>query len=136
MLCKSWVEYVSTVAANNWTVGRRRVEGEKPTASVYRVKWENLTRPVKKKETFEELFSEFLKPSETPLGTTVSDTVSDIVSETVSETELITDIVEETDSEIDSETDSRQFSVNCYISSERVPDVEDLSSYLRRIGRL
>lgn len=71
--------------------GRRRVEGERPMASIYRVKWSNLTKPIKKKNTFEELFSEFLKSSETPLGTTVTDTVSvtDVASVKVS------DIVEE-----------------------------------------
>ena len=65
--------------------GRRRTEGERAMASTYKVKWSNLTKPIKKKNTFEELFSEFLKSSETPLGTT--DTVSDSVS--VSETVLV-----------------------------------------------
>ena len=72
-------------------VGKRRTEGEKATASVYKVIWENLTKPIKKKNTFEELFSEFLKSSGNPLGTTVTDTVS------VTDTETVSDIVEETD---------------------------------------
>lgn len=65
--------------------GRRRTQCERAMASTYRVKWQNLVKPLKKK-TFEELFSEFLKPSETPLGTTdtVTDTASVSVSETVS----------------------------------------------------
>lgn len=62
-------------------VGRRRTEGEPSTASVYRVIWQNLTKPLKR-NTFEELFSEFLKPSETPLGTTDTVSVSDTVSDT------------------------------------------------------
>lgn len=63
--------------------GRRRTQGEVPMASTYRVKWSNLVKPIKKKNTFEELFSEFLKSSETPLGTPVADAVSDSVSVSV-----------------------------------------------------
>lgn len=64
--------------------GKKRTENEKAIASEYRIKWENLTKPIKRKETFEELFSEFIKPAETPLGTAVSNTVT--VSDTVSNT--------------------------------------------------
>lgn len=60
-------------------VGKRRTEGEPSTASVYRVMWQNLTKPLRK-NTFEELFSEFLKSSETPLGIADTVTVSDTVS--------------------------------------------------------
>lgn len=120
-------------------IGKRRTEGEKGTASVYRVIWENLTRPVKKKETFEELFSEFLKPSETPLGTadtvsvsvTVSDTNTDIEAD--SDSEVDTDVDIETEDEFETET---KFSVECYEPVQRVPDEEDLSTYLRRVGRM
>lgn len=61
-------------------VGQKRVEGKKAMASTYVVKWKNLVNPIKKKNTFEELFAEFLKSSETPLGTT--DTESDTESDT------------------------------------------------------
>ena len=126
-------------------IGKRRTEGEKGTASVYRVIWENLTKPIKKKETFEELFSEFLKPSETPLGTAASDTVSVsvTVSDTNTDTEAISDSEVDTDVDIETEDDfetevetDTRFSVECYEPVQRVPDVEDLSSYLRRVGRL
>lgn len=70
-------------------VGKRRTEGEKATASVYKVIWQNLTKPIKKKNTFEELFSEFLKSSENPLGTTDTVTVTDIVTDI----ETVSDIV-------------------------------------------
>lgn len=69
-------------------VGKRRTEGEPSTASVYRVMWQNLTKPLRK-NTFEELFSEFLKSSETPLG--IADTVT--VSGPVSDTETVEDTV-------------------------------------------
>lgn len=101
-------------------VGRRRIEGEKSFASVYKVNWENLTKQIKKKSTFEELFSGFLKPSTTPLGTTV--TVSDTVSEidTISDTELETDSISEIDSDIVSKTEigidkeTKQFNIKCF----------------------
>lgn len=60
--------------------GRRRTQGERAMASTYKVKWNNLVKPIKKKNTFEELFAEFFKSSETPLGTTVTDTASDTAS--------------------------------------------------------
>ena len=105
-------------------VGRRRIEGEKSFASVYKVNWENLTKPIKKKSTFEELFSSFLKPSTTPLGTTVTvtDTVSETVTEidTISDTELETDSISEIDSDIVSKTEigidkeTKQFNIKCF----------------------
>lgn len=80
-------------------VGHKRVEGEKATASVYKVIWENLTKPIKKKNTFEELFSEFLKSSGTPLGTTDAD--ADI--DTVTDTDIENDIEVENDIDAASE---------------------------------
>ena len=73
-------------------VGKRRTEGEPSTASVYRVMWQNLTKPLRK-NTFEELFSEFLKPSGNPLGTAVTDTVTGPVSGPVTDTETVEDTV-------------------------------------------
>lgn len=72
-------------------VGHKRVEGEEAMASTYVVKWLNLVKPIKKRNTFEELFSEFLKSSETPLGTT------DIDTDTVSDTEVEDDIDDDVD---------------------------------------
>lgn len=73
-------------------VGRKRVAGGKRTASIYRVKWQNLMKPIKKKNTFETLFAEFLKPSETPVGTAITNTVSDIVSVSNINSDVITNI--------------------------------------------
>lgn len=84
-------------------VGHKRVEGEKATASVYKVIWENLTKPIKKKNTFEELFSEFLKSSETPLGTTDADIDTDTESDIDIESEFDNEI--EDDNEIEIEDD-------------------------------
>lgn len=88
-------------------VGHKRAEGEKAIASIYRVKWNNLVKPIKKKNTFEELFAEFLKSSETPLGTTdidtdaVPDIDTDIVSDIDVESEV--DIESEFEDEVDAE---------------------------------
>lgn len=118
-------------------IGKRRTEGEKGTASVYRVIWENITRPVKKKETFEELFSEFLKPSETPLGTADTVSVSVTVSDTNTDIEADSDVDIETEDEFETEVETEtKFSVECYEPVQRIPDVEDLSTYLRRVGRM
>lgn len=73
-------------------VGKRRTEGEPSTASVYRVMWQNLTKPLRK-NTFEELFSEFLKSSETPLGIADTVTVTGPVSGPVTDTETVEDTV-------------------------------------------
>jgi len=115
----------------NREVGKVWSEGERHTASKYIVIWNNLTKPLKKK-TFEELFSEFLKPSETPMGTTVIDTVT--VSDSDIDLEKDIDTVEVLDLEKEEET--KQFKVNCYVPVPKVPDVEDLSSYLKRINRI
>ena len=118
-------------------IGKRRTEGEKGTASVYRVIWENITRPVKKKETFEELLSEFLKPSETPLGTADTVSVSVTVSDTNTDIEADSDVDIETEDEFETEVETEtKFSVECYEPVQRIPDVEDLSTYLRRVGRM
>ena len=84
-------------------VGHKRVEGEKAMASTYMVKWSNLVKPIKKKNTFEELFSDFIKSSETPLGTT--DTVSDTDTDTVSDT----DVENENDIDVENETIAEGF---------------------------
>lgn len=81
-------------------VGHKRVEGEKAMASIYVVKWPNLVKPIKKKNTFEELFSEFLKSSETPLGTTDTDT------DTVSDTDIDTEVEDDIDDDIDDVSDN------------------------------
>ena len=85
-------------------VGHKRVEGEKAMASTYVVKWPNLVKPIKKRNTFEELFSEFLKSSETPLGTTDTDIDTDAVSDTV--TDIVTDIDTEVEDDIDDVSDN------------------------------
>jgi len=84
-------------------VGHKRVEGEKATASTYEVKWLNLVKPIKKKNTFEELFSEFLKPSGTPLGTTDTDTDIDAVIDTEADTEVEDEVV--FDNEVEDDND-------------------------------
>ena len=127
-------------------VGHKRVEGEKAMASTYVVKWSNLVKPIKKKNTFEELFSEFLKSSETPLGTTDIDTdidtviVSDIDTNVDIESDTTTDIESDVDIENVIEDDvvnnSKVFSVECYEPRTNVPNEEDLGSYLRRVGRM
>lgn len=87
-------------------VGRKRVAGGKRTASIYRVIWQNLMKPIKKKNTFETLFAEFLKPSETPVGTAITNTVSNIVTNTVSvsniNSEDITNIISDDITDINS----------------------------------
>lgn len=66
-------------------IGQARTEGERGRASTYRVIWQNLAKPIKKKNTFETLFADFLKSSETPMGTAVSVSVSDTVSDIVND---------------------------------------------------
>lgn len=76
--------------------GKKRTEGEQSVASRYIVRWNNLTKPLKKNaKTFEELFKDFIKPSETTVdteGTVVLDIVSDIDIESGKETDLETDL--------------------------------------------
>lgn len=115
-------------------VGHKRVEGEKATASIYVVKWPNLVKPIKKKNTFEELFSEFLKSSGNPLGTT--DIVTDIDTDTVSDIDIESDVVIEDVIEDNVVDNSKVFRVECYEPKTNVPDEEDLGSYLRRVGRM
>lgn len=71
--------------------GKKRTEGEQSVASRYIVRWNNLTKPLKKNaKTFEELFKDFIKPSETTVdteGTVVLDIVSDIDIESGKEIE-------------------------------------------------
>ena len=57
-------------------IGTRRKKGEAPLASVYRINWNNMLKPIKKKNTFEELFSDYLKPSENPMGTAITNTIT------------------------------------------------------------
>ena len=133
-------------------VGHKRVEGEKAMASTYVVKWSNLVKPIKKKNTFEELFSEFLKSSGNPLGTTDTDAVSDTVTDIDIVSEVEVDTESDTTTDIESEVDienvienvieddvvnkPKVFSVECYEPRTNVPDEEDLGSYLRRVGRM
>ena len=92
------------------------------------------------------MFAEFLKHSETPMGTAVSDTVivSDIEDDNEDVIENVNDIVfedvNENVNDVDNENnivnDIKQFKVNCYVPVPKIPDVEDLSSYLKRINRI
>lgn len=128
-------------------VGHKRVEGEKATASIYVVKWSNLTKPIKKKNTFEELFSEFLKSSGNPLGTTDIDTVidTDVVSDTVTDIDTNVDIEnvieDDTESEFDVNTElvidnevemEKEFKVACGVQVEEsdIP-IEITNEYLQ-----
>lgn len=120
-------------------VGHKRVEGEKAMASTYVVKWSNLTKPIKKKNTFEELFSEFLKSSETPLGTTDTDIDTDAVSDTVTDIDTVSEDEVDTESEFEDEVDTepvidnevevkeveleRQFEVACGVQVEESEDI-------------
>jgi len=142
-------------------VGHKRVEGEKSTASTYIVKWPNLVKPIKKKNTFEELFSEFLKSPETLLGTTVTNTITNTVSVTDTNTESDTnvevesDIEDEVESEpvIDNEVEmEKRFEMACgvqdeesdipveiineYLQLKNPPEEENMSEYKKRIGRI
>lgn len=146
-------------------VGHKRVEGEKSTASTYIVKWPNLVKPIKKKNTFEELFSEFLKSPETLLGTTVTNTITNTVIDTVSVTdtntesdtnvEVESDIEDEVDAEpvIDNEVEMEKiFEMTCgvqdeesdipveiineYLQLKNPPEEENMSEYKKRIERI
>lgn len=142
-------------------VGHKRVEGEKAMASIYVVKWSNLTKPIKKKNTFEELFSEFLKSSGNPLGTTDIDTVSEVVSDTVTDIDTVSEVEVDTESEFDVDTElvidnevemEKEFEVACgvqveesdipieitneYLQLKNPPEEENLSVYLNRTRRI
>lgn len=86
------------------TVGKRRTKGEKGTASEYRVKWENLTKQIKRKNTFEELFSEYLKSSETSTG--IANTNTDTNTDSNTDTNTNSNIDTNSDSNIDTNSDS------------------------------
>ena len=82
-------------------VGKVWTEGEEKTASIYKVMWHNLVKPLKKL-TFDDLFSDYLESSETPMGTTVSDTVT--VS--VTDTDIVSDSVSISETDSKTETES------------------------------
>lgn len=82
-------------------VGKVWTEGEEKTASIYKVMWNNLVKPLRKL-TFEDLFSDYLESSETPMGTTVSDTVT--VS--VTDTDIVTDSTSISETGSKTETES------------------------------
>ena len=106
--------------------GKKRSAGQKATASTYIIKWENLTKPVHKKDTFEELFSDYLKPSKTPVGIADADADTDVESETDLDIEIDTEI--EADLELDLESDLES---NLEEDLEIESDLEeDLVSYL------
>lgn len=68
--------------------GRRRRKGEKSTASSYTVLFENLKKPLHKKQSFEELFADFFKDpksSETPISIIDTDDVDESVNVSVYE---------------------------------------------------
>lgn len=110
-------------------VGHKRVEGEKAMASTYVVKWSNLVKPIKKKNTFEELFSEFLKSSGNPLGTTDTDIDTDAVSDTVTDIDTNVDIESDVDTEsefedeVDTDTDAVS-DIESEVDTESVIDNE------------
>lgn len=59
--------------------GKKREQGEKATASIYYINWENLEKPVEK-PNFNSLFAEFMKKRNCP-GTVVVETELDIDKE-------------------------------------------------------
>lgn len=65
-------------------IGKRWKKGEKPMASTYTVRWENLTKELKKK-TPEDLFSAFLQVPDNQGGNySISNSVSNSISNSVS----------------------------------------------------
>lgn len=62
-------------------IGKARKKGQQSIASKYIIVWETFTKPLKKKNTFEDIFADFIKSSETPLGTVDIDYDNDIDNE-------------------------------------------------------
>ena len=94
-------------------IGQARVEGQKGIASKYTIIWDALKKPLKKKNTFEELFADFLtgdKSSETSMGTAVSVTDTVTVSDTVYDIDNVIEI--ENDNEIEDVVDTESVNVS------------------------
>lgn len=111
-------------------IGQARVEGQKGIASKYTIIWDALKKPLKKKNTFEELFADFLtgdKSSETSMGTAVSVTDTVTVSDTVYDIDNVIEI--ENDNEIEDVVDTES------VTEVKNESVNVSDSFLKDIGK-
>ena len=66
--------------------GQSRVEGRPALATEYKVNWNNLMKPLKKKDCFEDFFGQYLNTPETPMGTANTNTITNTNSYTNTKT--------------------------------------------------
>ena len=81
--------------------GKKREQGEKATASIYYINWENLEKPVEK-PNFNTLFAEFMKKRNCP-GTVVVDTDTNVEKDIDKDIEIDEDVVLDVDVVLDEE---------------------------------